>query len=70
VDLSEYSDFADACAQIGHFIEEVYHRKRIHSALGYVTPVGFEAAWQEAQVERALLQRTARNVSIFMGSLQ
>ena len=53
MDLSEYSDFADAYAQIGHSIEAVYQRKRIHSALDYITPVEFEAAWQEAQVERA-----------------
>jgi len=70
VDLSEYSDFADAYAQIGHFIEEVYQRKRIHSALDYITPVEFEAAWEEVQVERALLLRTAENVSNFMGPLQ
>jgi len=69
VDLSEYSDFANAYAQIGHFIEEVYQRKRIHSTLDYITPVEFEAAWQEAQVERAVLLRMAENVSTFMGPL-
>jgi len=41
----EYSDFAAAYAQIGHLIEEVYQRKHIHSALEYITPVEFEAAW-------------------------
>ena len=45
VDLSEYLDFLDAHQQIGHFIEEVYNRKRIHSALGYLTPVEFEASY-------------------------
>lgn len=45
VDLSEYHDFADAHAQIGHFIDTVYLTKRIHSALGYLTPAEFEAAW-------------------------
>lgn len=33
VNLSEYEDFADALAQIGYFIEEVYQKKLIHSAL-------------------------------------
>jgi putative transposase len=46
VDLSEYRDFADAYAQIGRFLDDVYQRKRIHSALGYVTPAEFEQVWQ------------------------
>jgi putative transposase len=46
--LADYVDFADAYHRIGHFIEEVYQTKRIHSALGYLTPVEFEAAyWAE-----------------------
>jgi putative transposase len=46
VDLSEYRDFADARAQIGRFLDEVYNVKRIHSALGYLTPREFEARWR------------------------
>jgi Integrase core domain len=42
VDLSEYRDFYEARQQIGHFIEDVYNRKRIHSALGYLTPLESE----------------------------
>ncbi|MBF6592774.1 MAG: IS3 family transposase, partial [Ktedonobacterales bacterium] len=38
VALTEYRDFADAYAQIGCFLDDVYQRKRIHSALGYLTP--------------------------------
>jgi putative transposase len=45
VDLSEYLDFTDALDQIGHFIDDVYMTKRIHSSLGYLTPVEFETAW-------------------------
>jgi len=44
--LSEYLDFADAARQIGHFIEDIYMTKRIHSSLGYLTPVEFELAYQ------------------------
>ena len=35
---SEYPDLADATASIGEFIEKVYNRKRLHSALGYRPP--------------------------------
>jgi putative transposase len=45
VDLTEYQDFADALMQIGHFIDDVYQKKRIHSALGYPTPTEFESAY-------------------------
>lgn len=45
VDLSDYRDFADAERQIGRFLEDVYMTKRIHSSLGYLTPVEFEAGY-------------------------
>jgi transposase InsO family protein len=47
--LTEYRDFTDAYARIGQFIEEVYNHKRIHSALGYLTPAEFEQHWHLAQ---------------------
>lgn len=53
VDLSEYNDFADVYRQIGRFLEDVYNTKRIHSALGYLTPVEFEAAWRMAEPGQA-----------------
>lgn len=53
VDLSEYRDLDDAREQIGCFIDQVYMQKRIHSALGYLTPVEFEANWRRAQLQSA-----------------
>jgi transposase InsO family protein len=41
VALTEYRDFADARRQLGRFLDDVYNRKRIHSALGYLTPAEF-----------------------------
>jgi transposase InsO family protein len=40
--LFEYETIAEARSGIGHFLEEVYNQKRLHSALGYVPPAEFE----------------------------
>jgi len=42
VDLEEYRTFREAKQAIDRFIEEVYNRKRLHSALGYRPPSEFE----------------------------
>ena len=48
--LSEYYDYADAQRQLGRFLDEVYMHKRIHSALGYLTPAEFALQWQQAEM--------------------
>jgi transposase InsO family protein len=49
VDLSEYLNYADAYRQLGRFLDAVYNQKRIHSALGYLTPAEFEQQWRNEQ---------------------
>ncbi len=51
IDLSEYQDYWDAHRQIGQFLEDVYMQKRIHSSLGYLTPVEFENQWLEQRAK-------------------
>lgn len=36
--LNDYQDYEDAYRRIGHFLGDVYMTKRVHSALGYLTP--------------------------------
>jgi putative transposase len=42
--LGEYRTYAEAEANIGRFIDDVYNTKRLHSSLGYRPPIEFEAA--------------------------
>ncbi len=50
VNLSDYQDYADAYRQLGRFLDDVYMHKRIHSSLGYLTPIEFESQWLAQQV--------------------
>jgi transposase InsO family protein len=40
--LSEYANLTEARSRIGHFLDQVYNRERLHSRIGYVPPEEFE----------------------------
>ena len=42
VHLNDYHDIHEARTRIEYFITQVYHQKRPHSALGYLTPMEFQ----------------------------
>ncbi|MFN0191442.1 MAG: integrase core domain-containing protein, partial [Aestuariivirga sp.] len=43
-----YKNIEDARRNIGRFIDDVYNADRLHSALGYMTPIEFEAKQAQA----------------------
>lgn len=56
---NEYRDLAEARAGIVVFIEKIYNQKRLHSALGYLPPVEFEAQQVEQNKAAAARQLVA-----------
>jgi putative transposase len=48
VDGRAYADLKDVRAHIGAFIEDIYNADRLHSALGYKSPIAFEAQLKKA----------------------
>jgi transposase InsO family protein len=64
VSINEYESFSEATEHIGHFIDVVYNQKRLHSALGYITPVEFEAFTESSNNRNNSTLTTRKTVSL------
>lgn len=62
VDASDYRDLDHARSAIGDFIEAVYNRQRLHSALDYLSPTEFETA--QPRLWTAIPQTTASTTTV------
>ena len=60
--LNEYETFSDALDNIAHFIEDVYNKKRLHSAIGYRSPIDFEKE-KEREMEKGETSKVLNTVS-------
>lgn len=58
VNGSAYRDLDHAKAEIGSFIEQVYNRQRLHSALAYLTPEEYEQSAPGAAAQQPLVMET------------
>jgi transposase InsO family protein len=51
-DCQAYHDLEQARTRIGDFIDNVYNADRLHSALGYKSPVAFENQFRNAEDQK------------------
>lgn len=71
VALHDFADFHEADHSMGHCLHDVYQHKRMHAALGDLTPAACENARVAAESNGCLCAvRTAVNWSKLLGSLQ
>ena len=64
--LNQYQNFAEARANLGAFLEDVYNVKRLHSSLGYLPPTEFEQHFAENQTKNPTF--TSKKLTLATGT--
>ncbi len=62
--LNEYESLLDAAINIDHFIDQMYNKKRLHSSLGYMPPVEFEAQVNHILTQNQSTLSATKTVSV------
>ena len=54
ISANEYADLEHVLKSVGGFIERYYNRNRLHSALGYRSPMDFESEQDSVHMREGL----------------
>jgi len=58
VDLTQYESILDVVTNVSKFIDEIYNNERVHSKIGYLTPIECDGDRDKAAINLGLSRAT------------